>query len=71
LPQETETAALWAGRVSFGLLTIVGLYVFARAAATLADGVRQWRHDARDLHHDHAGHAHGEGCGRAAVRCWC
>ena len=63
LPQETETAALWAGRVSFGLLTIVGLYVFARATATLADGVRQWRQDARDMHHDHASHAHGEGCG--------
>ncbi len=63
LPRETETAALWAGRVSFGLLVIVGLYVFARAVATLVDGVRQRRRDARNAHHNHAGYAHGEGCG--------
>ena len=63
MPRETETAALWAGRVSFSLLAIVGLYVFVRAAATLTDGVRQWRSDTRDGHHDHADHANGEGCG--------
>ena len=63
LPRETDTAALWAGRVSFGLLVIVGLYVFARALATLVDGVRQWRRHARNAHHHHAGHGHGEGCG--------
>ena len=63
LPRETETAALWAGRVSFGLLVIVGMYIFARAVATLVDGFRQWRRDARNAHHNHAGHAHGDGCG--------
>ena len=63
LPQETEWAALWAGRVSFLLLLIVGLYVLVRAAVTLAVGVRQWRVDASDPHRDHAGHTHGEGCG--------
>jgi ABC-type nickel/cobalt efflux system permease component RcnA len=60
LPRETEMASLWAARVSFGLLVIVGLYELARAAVTCFDGVRQWRHDA---HHDHAAHTHGESCG--------
>ncbi len=63
LPQETEWAALWAGRVSFLLLLIVGLYVLVRAAVSLTNGVRQWRGDASDPHRDHAGHTHGEGCG--------
>ena len=63
LPQETETAALWAGRVSFGLLAIVGLYVFSRAAVTLSNGISQWRHDDEQPHHDHTDHAHVEGCG--------
>ena len=60
LPRETETASLWAARVSFALLAIVGLYLLARAAVSCFDGVRQWR---RDAHHHHAGHTHGEGCG--------
>ena len=59
LPRETETASLWATRVSFGLLVIVGLYVLARAAVTCFDGVRQWQ---RDAHHDHAAHTHGKSC---------
>ncbi len=60
LPRETETASLWAARASFGLLTIVGLYLLARASASFFNGVRQWRHDA---HHDHAAHTQDEGCG--------
>lgn len=60
LPRETETASLWVARVSFSLLTIVGLYVLARAAVTCFEGVRRWR---RDAHHDHAAHTHGERCG--------
>jgi ABC-type nickel/cobalt efflux system permease component RcnA len=63
LPRKTQWAALWASRVSFLLLLIVGLYVLVRAAATLSEGVRQWRGDACDQHRDHAGHTHGEGCG--------
>ncbi len=60
LPRETETASLWAARVSFALLAIVGLYLMARAAVGFFGGVRQLR---RDAHHHHAGHTHGEGCG--------
>ena len=63
LPRETEWATLWASRVSFLLLLIVGLYILVRAAAALTEGVRQLRGDARDPHRDHAGHTHGEGCG--------
>ncbi len=57
---ETEMASLWAARVSFGLRTIVGLYVLACASVSVGNGGRRWR---RDAHHDHAGHAHGERCG--------
>ncbi len=60
LPRETEIASLWAARVSFGLLVIVGLYVLARAAVSLVNGVARWR---RDVHHDHTAHTHGEHCG--------
>ncbi len=60
LPRETETASLWAARVSFALLAIVGLYLLARAAVIFLGGVRQWR---RDAHRHHAGHTHGEACG--------
>ncbi|MDJ0956139.1 MAG: nickel/cobalt transporter [Arenicellales bacterium] len=63
LPRETETASLWATRVSFTLLAIVGLYLLARAAATLAHSVRQLRHETGQVHDDHAGHVHGDGCG--------
>ena len=62
LPRETEAASLWAARASFGLLTIVGLYLLVRASTSVVQGVRQWRHD---THHDHTadGHDHGEDCG--------
>jgi nickel/cobalt exporter len=63
LPRETETASLWATRVSFTLLAIVGLYLLARAAATLAHSVRQLQRETGQVHHDHAGHVHGDGCG--------
>ena len=60
LPRETEAASLWAARVSFGLLTVVGLYLLVRATTSVVQGVRQWRHDIR---HDHHSHAHDESCG--------
>jgi ABC-type nickel/cobalt efflux system permease component RcnA len=69
LPRETETAALWAGRVSFGLLALVGFYIFLRAAPHLVQGIRQWHNEAHHTHHghgahhDHADHVHGESCG--------
>jgi ABC-type nickel/cobalt efflux system permease component RcnA len=63
LPRETETASLWATRVSFALLAVVGLYLLSRAALGLFRGVRQWRQPAGHAHHDHAGHEHGESCG--------
>ena len=63
LPRETETASLWATRVSFTLLAIVGLYLLARAAANLGQTVRQLRHETGQLHHDHVGHVHGDSCG--------
>jgi len=40
LPRETETASLWVTRVSFCLLVIVGLYVLARAAVSVVNGIR-------------------------------
>lgn len=60
LPRETETASLWAARVSFGLLVIVGLYVLVRAAVSVLRGIRQWRHAA---HHDHTVQGGAESCG--------
>jgi ABC-type nickel/cobalt efflux system permease component RcnA len=63
LPRETETASLWATRVSFALLAIVGLYLFTQATATLVRSVRQLRHETGQAHHDHDGHGHGDGCG--------
>ncbi len=63
LPRETETASLWATRVSFILLAIVGLYLLVRAAGTLSGTVHQLRHNTGHVHHDHTGHVHGDGCG--------
>jgi ABC-type nickel/cobalt efflux system permease component RcnA len=63
LPRETEWAALWASRLSFLLLLIVGLYVLVRGAATLAEGVGQWRGGSCAPQQDHADHVHGESCG--------
>ncbi|MDJ0891448.1 MAG: nickel/cobalt transporter [Gammaproteobacteria bacterium] len=60
LPRETQMASLWATRISFGLLVIVGLYVLARAAVSVVNGVQRWQRDAR---HGHTGHTHGESCG--------
>jgi ABC-type nickel/cobalt efflux system permease component RcnA len=63
LPRETETASLWATRVSFTLLAIVGLYLLTHAAATLIRSVRQLRHETDQTHHDHDSHGNGDGCG--------
>jgi ABC-type nickel/cobalt efflux system permease component RcnA len=63
LPRETETASLWATRVSFTLLAIVGLYLLAHATATLIRSVRQLRYETAQAHHDHAGHVPGPDCG--------
>ena len=59
LPLETETASLWATRVSFTLLAIVGLYLLVRAAGALSESVRQLRRETGEVHHDHADHVHG------------
>ncbi len=56
LPRETETASLWATRISFTLLAIVGLYLLVRAAGALSGTVHQLRHEASRTHHDHANH---------------
>ncbi|MBV2119928.1 MAG: nickel/cobalt transporter [Candidatus Thiodiazotropha sp. (ex Ctena orbiculata)] len=63
LPQETETASLWTTRISFILLAIIGLYLLTRAAVSLTHSVRQLRYETGHVHHNHAGHIHGEGCG--------
>ncbi|PUB75216.1 MAG: high frequency lysogenization protein HflD [gamma proteobacterium symbiont of Ctena orbiculata] len=63
LPRETETASLWATRISFILLAMVGSYVLIRAVATLSGTVRRLRHQADLVHHDHDGHVHGKSCG--------
>ncbi|MBT3022223.1 MAG: nickel/cobalt transporter [Candidatus Thiodiazotropha sp. (ex Lucina aurantia)] len=63
LPRETETASLWAARVSFILLATVGLYLLVGAARTLFGTVRRLRYEAGHVHHDHDGHVHGESCG--------
>ncbi len=62
LPVETDTATLWATRVSFTMLAIVGLYLLVRAARALSESVRQLRGETGEVHHDHAGH--GDGAGR-------
>jgi len=59
LPMETETASLWATRVSFTLLAIVGLYLLVRATGALSESVRQLRRETGEVHHDHADHEHG------------
>ena len=65
LPLETETASLWATRVSFAMLAIVGLYLLVRAARALYQGFRQLRHETGEVRHDHADHGDedGAGCG--------
>jgi len=63
LPRETQTASLWTTRVSFVLLAIIGLYLLARSAASLANKVGQLRRKHVHAHHAHANHEHGEGCG--------
>lgn len=56
---ETETASLWATRVSFTLLAVVGVYLLVRAAGALSESVRQLRRENGEVHHDHADHVHG------------
>ncbi|MGD2119690.1 MAG: nickel/cobalt transporter [Chromatiales bacterium] len=64
LPRETETAAVWAGRTSFVLLVLVGIYICARAASSLLNGMRQrQRNTVASHHHDHHNDTHGETCG--------
>ena len=63
LPRETETATLWAGRMSFILLAIVGLYLLTRAVISIAESVHRWRHAGDAHNHDHHDHDHGEHCG--------
>ncbi len=63
LPRETETASLWATRVSFILLLMVGLYLLVLAVQTLFGTVHRLRHEASHVHHGHDGHVHGESCG--------
>jgi ABC-type nickel/cobalt efflux system permease component RcnA len=69
LPRETETASLWAARISFILLAMVGLYVLVCAVGTLSDTVRRLRHKADHVHHDHDNHVHGESCGCRHLPC--
>ncbi len=63
LPRETETASLWATRVSFILLVMVGLYLLVLAVQTFFGTVHRLRHEAGHVHHGHDGHVHGESCG--------
>ncbi len=63
LPLETETASLWATRVSFAMLAIVGLYLLVRAVRALSESVRQLRRETGEVRHDHAEHGDGAGCG--------
>ena len=62
LPRETESASLWATRVSLALLAIVGLYLMAHTTTNLVRSVRQLRYQTAQAHHHHAGQ-HGAGCG--------
>ena len=55
LPMETETASLWATRVSFALLALVGFYLLVRAAGALSESVRRLRRETGEIRHDHAG----------------
>jgi ABC-type nickel/cobalt efflux system permease component RcnA len=63
LPRDTEAASLWATRVSFALLAVVGLYLLTRAARGLVKAARQRRHSTGEAHQHHADHTHDEGCG--------
>ena len=58
LPMGTATASLWATRVSFTLLAIVGLYLLVRAAGALSESFRQLRRETGEVHHDHGDHEH-------------
>ncbi len=59
LPMETETASLWATRVSFALLAMVGIFLLVRAAGALLESVRRLRRETGEVRHDHADHVHG------------
>ena len=61
LPIETESASLWATRVSFAMLALVGLYLLIRAARAVPACVRQLRGEPGEVRHDHADQAEGEG----------
>ena len=63
LPMETDTATLWATRVSFAMLAIVGLYLLVRAARALSGSVRQLRRETGEVRRDHADHVHVESGG--------
>ncbi len=68
LPVETDTATLWATRVSFTMLAIVGIYLLVRASRALYESIRQFRRETGEVGHDHvghdhAGHGHGDGAG--------
>ena len=58
LPVETDTATLWATRVSFTMLAIVGIYLLVRASRALYESIRQFRRETGEVGHDHVGHDH-------------
>lgn len=63
LPMETETASLWATRVSFALLALVGFYLLVRAAGALSESVRRLRRETGEVRHDHADDVRGADSG--------
>ncbi|NKB63885.1 MAG: hypothetical protein GKR95_17815 [Gammaproteobacteria bacterium] len=63
LPKETESASMWATRLSFTLVAIVGLYLLLRASNVLFRTVHQMQYQSDPIHHDHTNHDNKEGCG--------
>ena len=61
LPMETDTATLWATRVSFAMLALVGLYLLVRASRALSVSIRQLRRETGEVRHDRTDPGDGQG----------
>ena len=60
IPGEAESASIWAARLSFVLVAIVGLYLFVKASKVLLGSIRNLNRLNYSAHHDHD---HDHDCG--------
>jgi ABC-type nickel/cobalt efflux system permease component RcnA len=63
LPQETQNAVTWSERISFFLVSVIGIVLMARGTESVLAVLRKaYRHKHHDHHDHHENHAHHCSC---------